>query len=199
MGKARHNMGKIGYQTIPVKELRKARWNYKDDDEEQLSKLINNMKKNGVIVNLIVREIKSGYEVVNGNHRLDALNELDIKDAMCYNLGAVTLNVAKRIAIETNETRFDTDQAKLAKLFSDIAKEFSIEELAETMPFSEKELKEYSEMLNFDWDDFKRQKDVTFETGVEVKYVIVLEKQNEIFENSLKKLCEQHKATIQYG
>lgn len=63
---------------IPVNKLKKADWNYKKDDEILLNKLINNIKKNGQIENLIVRELPDGYfEVINGNHGIGGYNKLE--------------------------------------------------------------------------------------------------------------------------
>lgn len=79
-------MNNIGYISIPLDKLIKAEWNYKKEDKEQEKKLKANIEKNGFIENLVVREIENGYEVVNGNHRLDVLKRLNINQVMCYNL-----------------------------------------------------------------------------------------------------------------
>ncbi|GAB1371190.1 hypothetical protein MASR1M45_12520 [Candidatus Kapaibacterium sp.] len=61
------------YKIFPREILIKASWNYKEEDEFTTNKLVNNMKKNGQIENIHVRKLQTGYyEVVNGNHRLDA-------------------------------------------------------------------------------------------------------------------------------
>ena len=65
-------MAKKGFIDIEVKQLVKADWNYKQENEIQTENLINNFKRNGQIENIIIRELDSGFfEVVNGNHRED--------------------------------------------------------------------------------------------------------------------------------
>ena len=78
--------------------------------------------------------------MVNGNHRLDVMNTLEIKEAHAYNFGKISLTQAQRIAIETNETRFSTDQVKLSELIAEMSEDFTNEDLLETLPFSQQEL-----------------------------------------------------------
>ena len=67
---------KLGWTDVKVSHLSKAAWNYKDEDAEQTKKLIANFKRNGQVENLQIRQRGNGsYEVVNGNHRLDVMNE----------------------------------------------------------------------------------------------------------------------------
>ena len=124
------------------KKLVKAPWNYKEDDEWKAEKLTANIKKNGQVVNVIVRPIgrKGLYEVVNGNHRLDSFDELGFKTIVCFNAGRISLNAAKRLAVETNETSFDPDVEKLDAIVRDLVTEFPIEELEVTMPYTDEEL-----------------------------------------------------------
>jgi len=145
-----------GWLELPLKKLVKAGWNYKLDDEERLGKLVANLKRNGQIENIIVRKLDTGfYEVVNGNHRYDAFLELGYSEAMCFNLGTITDAAARRVAIETNETKFERDNIKLAELINEMTaeedSEFSLGELEETMPFTGHELQAFSELSNFEW------------------------------------------------
>ncbi len=139
---------------IAIEKLEKAEWNYKKNDQALMEKLVANIKRNGQIENLIVRELPKGkYEIVNGNHRYDALVELKTKKAWCYNLGKIKLAMAKRIAIETNETRFDSDMGKLDDLMKELEKSFNLGDLKMTMPFNEKEFGKMFENDDINFDD----------------------------------------------
>jgi hypothetical protein len=143
------------YCIIPIDKLVPADWNYKQDDQEKSEKLKNNIKRNGQIENIIVRELDTGFfEVVNGNHRYMVMKTLEIENVLCYNLGQISLNQAKRIAIETNEMKFSSDQVKLAEIFNELLNEFSKEDLIETMPFRKDEIDDFNKLLNFDWDQY---------------------------------------------
>ena len=136
------------YIEIPIEKLIKADWNYKMDNDELKEKLKKNIMRNGQIENIIVRELDTGYfEIVNGNHRFDALSELEFKKIVAYNLGEISLPHAQRIAVETNETRFATDNDKLSALLKEINLEFDIDDLRDTIPFDTEEL---SNLLDLD-------------------------------------------------
>ena len=153
---------KKGFTDIEVSKLIKAKWNYKEEDENQTKKLIANFKRNGQVENIQIRELEDGmYEVVNGNHRLDVMNQLKMKNCHVYNYGVITLSDAKRIAIETNETRFQTNAFKLGEIIKELSADFDIKELEATMPYSADEMQNMIEVLDFNWDSFE-------DDGVEV-------------------------------
>ena len=157
MGEEGDKMGLENYKKIKLNKLKKAPWNYKVEDTELLEKLKKNIQKNGFIQNLIVRELDNNkYEVVNGNHRLQALLDLQYTEAVCFNLGKISEILAKKIAIETNETRFEADSYKLADLIKNIKLEIDSEDLS--LPFTEVELSSLEELnentsTGFDKDD----------------------------------------------
>jgi len=144
---------KKGFTDIEVSKLVKANWNYKTENKILTEKLTENFKRNGQVENIIVRELDTGfYEVVNGNHRLDVMSTLKIKQAHIFNLGKISEATAQRIAIETNETKFETDDFKVGKLLTSLAEEFSIKDLEKTMPYTNDQLKEMQELVNLDWE-----------------------------------------------
>jgi hypothetical protein len=162
---------KLGFIEIPTEQLVKADWNYKTEDKKKQEKLKENIKRNGQIENIIVRLLDTGfYEVVNGNHRLDVLKDLKQKKVYCYNFGKISDVKAQKVAIETNETKFDTDNLKLAELLSEIGKEFDVDELVKTMPYSKQELENFEQLLEFDWEQYNNEKSLDDEDYVE-KYV----------------------------
>lgn len=138
-----------------MSSLVKAGWNYKTDSDEKKAVLLQNIKRNGLIQNLIVRELPTGFfEVVNGNHRFDALKDMGVESAHCYNVGKISELHAQRIAVETNETNFDTDQVKLGRIFTALNEEFSTEDLLTTMPYTETEFDMYKNLGSFDFDAY---------------------------------------------
>jgi hypothetical protein len=143
-----------GFKEIDISRLLNADWNYKVEDSERSAKLRANIERNGQLENIIVRELPTGlYEVVNGNHRLDVMREIGLNSAFCYNLGVITLQAAQRIAVETNETKFDSDTLKLAELLKSIQGEFDMADLETTMPYSIEELENFENILNYDFTE----------------------------------------------
>lgn len=175
-----------GYELMEVSKLIKADWNYKEDDEKKLKDLENNINRNGQVENLIVRKLKDKYEIVNGNHRYDALINLGIKKAIVCNKGEISKEEAIRLAVETNETRFPNDNIKLAELVDTMLNKYDVEDLVETLPYSEKELQNMQDILTFDFNDFENDK--TIFDGHDFDKKITLQVNEDILErwNELK-------------
>jgi hypothetical protein len=122
---------------IPLKKLKKAPWNYKRDDAELAEKLKANINRNGQLENIVVRELRGGsYEIVNGNHRYDAMKDLGFEYVTCANLGSIELDAAQRIAIELNETRFESDGQRLSELMVGLVRKFGKDDVLDTSPFN---------------------------------------------------------------
>lgn len=153
-------LNKDKFQIIKASKLVKAEWNYKTNNDELLTKLVENFKRIGQVENIIVRELDTGYyEVVNGNHRLQAIDVLGEKEVMCYNLGKISNNSAKKIAIATNETKFATDTVKLSEILHELTEELSVEQLETFLPYSQQEIEDMLKLKDFDWNSFDENKD----------------------------------------
>lgn len=143
-----------GWVDVATRALVKAEWNYKEEDSDKSQKLSANIERNGQLETIIIRDKGRGkYEVVNGNHRLDAFKSCDIKEVHAYNLGVVSDATAQRIAIETNETRFATNDLRLAELLQSIQVEFEVPDILSTMPFTEDQLDSYTKLLSFSFEE----------------------------------------------
>lgn len=141
----------LRYKVFPREILVKADWNYKNNNDFTSEKLTNNIKRIGQVENIQVRLLDTGfYEVVNGNHRLDSNDAIGRKFIVAYDHGKISLAEAQRIAIETNETRFEHDPEKLSRIMNDLKLTFDMGELDLTMPFDSKQIEE---MLNFNSED----------------------------------------------
>lgn len=142
------------YRALPLERCVLAEWNYKEDDAALQEKLEANLKLNGQVENILVRTLPTGYyEVVNGNHRLRALQALGAPDVMVFDLGPISDAAARRIAIETNETRFAPDNLRLAALIRELQADTTLADLTATLPYTDKELDAFNTMLDWAWPD----------------------------------------------
>ena len=141
---------------IELKNLFKAKWNYKTDGtEKQIEKLCNSIKEDKSVGVLAVREIKKGFEVIDGNHRLEAIKRLNWVKAPCENFGNITTAKAITVARRRNSQWFEDDAVKYADIFKNIVlKEYSLEDLSKIMPDTEQELESISKLTDFDWSQY---------------------------------------------
>lgn len=139
------------YKFIPIELLVEADWNYKENDEFLQEQLVNNIKRNGQIATCNVRDLPTGYfEVVDGNHRLKAFLVLGQSYVICYDHGDITLAEAKRISIEKNETRFQSDDKKLSAIIEELVSVMGEENLKPTLPFTSEEFDDLLDSLSSD-------------------------------------------------
>lgn len=140
-----------------------ADWNYKEDDDDLMKKLILNLLTSGNIVSCILRtNERNEIEVVDGNHRRQAIikvlecvdnvenysdgdielfyatkyleSGMDFTKVMCYYAGAITISEAKTISLKVNETRFASNQEKLKEIIENLNFEFG-DSIFEQLPF----------------------------------------------------------------
>ena len=166
MATKRNNMGmKNQLAEINIDDLIKAEWNYKSDGtEEQIEKLCNSIKKDASVGVLAVRELDGKFEVIDGNHRLEAVKRLEWEKVPCENFGQISKAQAITIARRRNSQWFSDDAVKYAEIFKNVVlEEYSIDELTQFMPETKQELENISKLTDFDWSDY--DKEGTYETN----------------------------------
>tara|TARA_R110000868_G_scaffold93644_1_gene259108 strand:- start:186 stop:809 length:624 start_codon:yes stop_codon:yes gene_type:complete len=165
--------------TLPVAQLVEAEWNYKVQNAFVQGKLVENIRRNGQLETIIVRPIaKDVFEVVNGNHRLAAFRTLATESVVVCNVGPITDAAARRMAIETNETRFERDDLQFAARLNEIMQEFPTDQLLVTMPYTEEELQSALSVQTFDWEE-NADKPKVKKKG-EVKFTVTPEQEAQI-------------------
>ena len=150
-------MNRTQLANIDIKDLHKAEWNYKTDGtEEQIEKLINSINQDKSVGVLAVREVEDGFEVIDGNHRFEAVSRMDWKEVPCENFGSITKATAITIARRRNHKWFEDDILAYAEIFNEsVLAEYDIGELEKFMPDTKEEMESLSKMLDFDWDEFQ--------------------------------------------
>ena len=159
---------------MDIKDLIKAEWNYKSDgSDEQINKLIESIKEDKSVGVLAVRELDKKFEVIDGNHRLEAIKRLKWKKVPCENFGSISKAKAITIARRRNHKWFEDDILAYAELFQkDVLPEYSIDDLEKFMPDTKEEMENFNKLLEFDWDQYNE--DPTYDEEENLKSIKIV-------------------------
>jgi hypothetical protein len=167
-------MNKTQLANIDIKDLHKADWNYKTDGtDEQIEKLINSINQDKSVGVLAVRETEDGFEVIDGNHRLEAVSRMKWEEVPCENFGLITKATAITIARRRNHQWFEDDLLSYSDIFkNDVLQEYSLDDLEKFMPDTKAEMMSIAELTDFDWDQFERNDDLDDDPLKTIKLIV---------------------------
>lgn len=122
-----------GITRIPIRQIQKSPWQPRRDfDAAALADLVASVREHGVLQPLLVRRVKSGYQLIAGERRLRAAQEAELKD-----VPVIVMEVSDREALEVtlieNLQREDLNPIEEAEGFQSLADQFSLtqEQIAE--------------------------------------------------------------------
>jgi len=178
---------------VPIDKIKPNKYNPKPDYNEseelkvEFGKIKNSLKVHGQVDPLQVREVEDYYELVNGYHRLKAMQELGFKEAEVKNFGKISEEEAIKIALSMEELRIPLDIIETAKLIKRIKES---ETGLEGLPYLEEEIKQKIELLEFDWSQFEGERD-TLAPDVRTLSIVVTEEQREVIMRAIKKVMDE--------
>jgi len=142
-------------ETIAINKLIKADWNYKTDGtEEQIQKLMNSIEYDNSAGVLAVRKVRSKYEVIDGNHRLEALQRLNWKEVQVENFGDLPKSKAIILSRRRNHVWFDDDLVSFGTLLKeDVLPDIGLDELKTILPDTSEEIENLLNFNKFDWTE----------------------------------------------
>ena len=139
-----------------------APWNYKIDDDNKQLRFEESVRRNGMAYPLIIAQREEEpeseqWEVVDGNHRLQAFKEtFKPHKVMVHKMGRMSRAERMLLGVGVNEWAFDKDPYKFAQCFKDLLVEYTMDDLMDTMPFEEEELERTLELIDFDYSEYTK-------------------------------------------
>jgi len=139
-------------QKIDINSIVPNTWNPNVVDEKTQRTLMEDIKRDGFTQPIIVRAHpteEGKYEIIDGEHRWQALKELAWTEVECI---VETKNDAEAMirTITMNKLRGEFDSLKLAEVLVELKKTYTEEELVVLLGFTEEEIRSYEELLDFD-------------------------------------------------
>ena len=109
-------------------------WNPNQMDDAMLRKEIETIKEFGFVDPITVRRLGDRYQIIDGEHRLIAAEEIDLGALPCIVLD-VDDDVAEQLTIVLNDLRGKPDEKKLAALVRDLSTRRSMLDLERILPY----------------------------------------------------------------
>jgi hypothetical protein len=139
-------------ETIKInpEELTFSPWNVNVVSPENMEKLKESVKRNGIFRPVVVREVNGSYQIIAGEHTTRVAIELGLPEIDVYNLGPIDDRRAKEISIIDNQHYGVEDMFGLGELLKEID-----ENPAEFLPFSEQDLTRIFQSSTIDLDSLE--------------------------------------------
>lgn len=131
----------------------KPDYNETEELKSEYQKIVDNISKQGQIGAVKVRRVANEYEIIDGFHRWNAMKELGYNEIEIKDLGEISREEAIVLSLNYERTNIPIDVIEEAKLIREL-KEIN-EGLLSDLPFTESEIKDKIDMLEFDFDGFK--------------------------------------------
>ena len=147
---------------IDPKKLIYSQWNVNTVSPENMEKLKQSIKRNGIIRPIIVRQVKGQFEVIAGEHTTRVAIELGIKEIDIYNLGEISDAKAKEISVIDNQHYGVEDAYGLASLLQEIEGN-----PADFLPFSDSEMESLFKSVKIDLSALDLPDDLDFDSEPE--------------------------------
>ena len=130
-------------ERVGIEKIKPNSWNPKPENPPEMEKIKRSLEINGYAQPILVRKLDDGYEILDGQHRYLAAKELGYKELYIYNAGEVDDEEAKAMTIWM-QTQVSFDDQLLAPLAIELKR------LDMELPYSEKEMIKFENMLSFD-------------------------------------------------
>ena len=152
---------------LKIAQVEANPWNPNKQNDNQYQAEIQSIQDNGFIAPILVRKTGSTFQIIDGEHRWKALNEIiergldgkwNLPDLIkAGEIPAIVLEVndaqAKKLTIIMNETRGQADLSALGLLLAEIAPDLG-EALGIGLPYSAPQLQELMAIADFNWEDY---------------------------------------------
>lgn len=140
---------------ISIKNIKPNNWNPNSFSDSRFEKLIKSIEKDGLINPIIVYQDDDQLIIIDGEHRYKAFKALRKKKIDCYVLDQLSLHEAQRLNYVLNKLKGDIeDEDKDFEVITNLLDNYELEELLETLPYSDIELQHY---LDEKFDDLEEE------------------------------------------
>ena len=125
----------IDVHWVSPNELHPNPWNPNQLDADLYEKAVASIQEYGFVDPVTARQNATGYEIIDGEHRVRAAKQLNLRTVPVIVLD-VDDDTAQQLTLVLNELHGRPDQQKLSRLLRSLAERHSIDSLLATLPFA---------------------------------------------------------------
>lgn len=144
-------MSRIRTAVVGLTKLRPNSWNPNTMNDEMYRKELASIRKFGYVNPILARDKGSHYEIIDGEHRWKALNQLGYEEAEVTVIEGLADEEAKQLTIVLNETRGRADPRKLGELLTDLLRDIPKTDLLDVLPIAPVDFDRLAGLDTFDW------------------------------------------------
>lgn len=145
---------------VRLDQLQPNPWNPNRQDAETFAKEKVSLRRFGFVVPIIVRPIPKTdpilFEIIDGEHRWKAANELGMEYVPIFSVGPISDHEAMQLTIVLNELRGKPEEAKLGEVLKNLLASDTLDRLTEVLPYSKEQFGKIAKLPEFDWGRLQR-------------------------------------------
>lgn len=148
--------------TIPITQVTPNPWNPNAQAPDVYAAQVESLRRYGFVAPIVVRETHAGtFEIIDGEHRYRAAQEIGIAEIPVYNLGNVDDVKARQLTEVFIHLKGMPDVQREAALLKELQELTpdgdALADLAAVLPQTEDTLRSLVDAASFDWDSFAAQ------------------------------------------
>jgi hypothetical protein len=170
---------------VEIDKIQPNPWNPKQKDTAEYKVLVEGIRVKGQRLPIVVRELGDKYEILDGEQRWRACQELKFKKVLVYNEGKVDDKEAKELTL-WYQHQVPFDEILLAKLVFDMSTKYD----EFNVPFSKEKIQEMVELMKFDWDSYQKNTKLDIEPreeGLKTLSITMLDTQYKVIMQAFDK------------
>jgi len=137
----------------PMDSIKPNPWNPNEQTDFVFEKEKLSIQEHGFLDPITVRELPDGsYQIIDGEHRWKAMKAMSQPEILINNLGNIPEKIARKLTILANELRGRARRDKMSELLQSLSKDFSTEELYQSLPMQTTEIDSLINAAQINWD-----------------------------------------------
>lgn len=138
---------------VDINKVKPNTWNPKELDTEEYTRILRSIQLKGLRSPIVVREIDNSYEIIDGEQRWRACQQLKFSNILIYNEGEMTELEAQELMV-LYQQQVPFLEIGLAELIQSIVtKSDEIRGVGKAeLPYTNEEMQNYIDFLTYSWD-----------------------------------------------